>query len=1120
MAAGTPHVEQLPSTSVSRAVDDAERSDEVGALPSSAGAPPARGGERRPLTDAGTNYRAARVVAVVAGLLGALLAIATPLLPVKQTTAQLNWPQNGVLGSVEAPLIGYVATDLDISIPCQAAAGLAGPGNGGKTVLLSTVPKQAPKAVDRGLLIEHINDDLVVVVRNTPVVVAPLSQVLSSACQKLVFTAHADRVTGEFVGLKQGPNDEHPGSPLRGERSGYDFRPQIVGVFTDLSGPAPPGLTFSATIDTRYSSSPTALKMAAMVLGVTLTIAALIALHILDTADGTRHRRFLPPRWWSISGLDVLVTLVLVWWHFVGANTADDGYILTMTRVSEHAGYMANYYRWFGTPEAPFGWYYDLLALWAHVTTASIWMRLPTLLMALACWWVISREVIPRLGHAVKTSRAAAWTAAGMFLAAWLPLDNGLRPEPIIALGILLTWCSVERAVATSRLLPVAVACIVGALTLFSGPTGIASIGALLVAIGPLRTILRRRSKQFGLLPMIAPILAAATVTVILIFRDQTFAGEIQASLLKSAVGPSLSWFDEHLRYERLFMASPDGSVGRRFSVLALLVALSVSVAMSLRKGRIPGTAVGPSRRIIGITVISFIAMMFTPTKWTHHFGVFAGLAGSLGALAAVSVTAAAMRSRRNRTLFAAVVLFVVALSFASVNGWWYVSNFGVPWSNAFPEWHFGFTTGLLGLTVLVLLVTAWFHFVNNGNDAGPPGESRLARIVRSPLGIAAWALVFFEVLSLTLGMTDQYPAWSVGRSNLQALSGKTCGLANDVLVEQDPNAGLLSPISVPVKDALDAGLDEGFDPNGIPADVSADPVMERPGDRSFLNDDGLVTSSEAGTEGGTTPAPGINGSRARLPYNLDPARTPVLGSWRSGVQVPSQVRSAWYRLPVKDQRSEAGPLLVVSAAGRFDFGEVQIQWATDKQAAANHPGGAMGFADVGAAPAWRNLRAPLSALPPDATQVRVVATDDDLAPQHWIAVTGPRIPRLRTLQDVVGSTDPVLLDWLVGLAFPCQRPFGHQNGVIEPPKWRILPDRFGAEANSPVMDHNGGGPLGVTELLVRANTVSTYLKDDWSRDWGALQQLTPYYPNAEPARLDLGSATRSGLWSPAPLRQ
>ena len=132
-------------------------------------------------------------------------------------------------------------------------------------------------------------------------------------------------------------------------------------------------------------------------------------------------------------------------------------------------------------------------------------------------------------------------------------------------------------------------------------------------------------------------------------------------------------------------MATPDGSVARRFGVLTLLLALAVSVAMSLRKGRIPGTAAGPSRRIIGITIISFLAMMFTPTKWTHHFGVFAGLAGSLGALAAVAVTAAAMQSRRNRAMFAAAVLFVMALSFASVNGWWYVSNFGVPWSNAVP---------------------------------------------------------------------------------------------------------------------------------------------------------------------------------------------------------------------------------------------------------------------------------------------------------------------------------------------------------------------------------------------------------------------------------------------------
>ena len=131
-----------------------------GQLPSS---PVVQDGTQRP------NHRTARLVAIIAGLLGAALALATPFLPVKQTTAELNWPQNGVLRSVNAPLIGYVATDLTISVPCSAAAGLTGPQNAGRTVLLSTVPKQAPKAIDRGLLMERVDNDLLVIVRNTPV---------------------------------------------------------------------------------------------------------------------------------------------------------------------------------------------------------------------------------------------------------------------------------------------------------------------------------------------------------------------------------------------------------------------------------------------------------------------------------------------------------------------------------------------------------------------------------------------------------------------------------------------------------------------------------------------------------------------------------------------------------------------------------------------------------------------------------------------------------------------------------------------------------------------------------------------------------------------------------------
>ena len=367
---------------------------------------------------------------------------------------------------------------------------------------------------------------------------------------------------------------------------------------------------------------------------------------------------------------------------------------------------------------------------------------------------------------------------------------------------------------------------------------------------------------------------------------------------------------------------------------------------------------------------------------------------------------------------------------------------------------------------------------------------------------------------------------------------GRVGGLAFALGVGSAVLAGAdypFAPVDAPVGEALGATFSVGFTPNGIPADVSADQVIGPPGLGRLADDDAQVAGGEAGTEGGTTSGEGINGSRARLPYKLDPARVPVLGSWRPGIQVPAQLRSAWYRLPA--DRSAAGPLLVVAAAGRFDSGEVTAERATDAGAAVDRPGGSASldegeaklgpsqkiggtveFGDIGAVPAWRNLRAPMSAIPAEATVVRLVVRDDDLAPQHWIAVTPPRVPQLRSLQDVVGSSDPVLLDWLVGLAFPCQRPFGHRNGVTEVPKWRILPDRFGAEANSPVMDNNGGGPLGITELLVHATTVPSYLNHDWFRDWGALQQLTPYY-KAPLAELDLGTAVRSGLWSPAPLR-
>src|SRR5690606_14661463 len=111
------------------------------------------------------------------------------------------------------------------------------------------------------------------------------------------------------------------GQPVEGQLLG-DLRPQVVGVFTDLQGEVPAGLSFDTTIDTRYSSTPTAIKMIAMIAAVLCTLIALAALARLDTSDGRGHRRFLPAAWFKPTWADGAVIGTLLVWHFVGANTS------------------------------------------------------------------------------------------------------------------------------------------------------------------------------------------------------------------------------------------------------------------------------------------------------------------------------------------------------------------------------------------------------------------------------------------------------------------------------------------------------------------------------------------------------------------------------------------------------------------------------------------------------------------------------------------------------------------------------------------------------------------------------------------------------------------------------
>ncbi len=651
-----------------------------------------------------------------------------------------------------------------------------------------------------------------------------------------------------------------------------------------------------------------------MAVAVLATALSLWSLHRLDTTDGRRSRRILPASWWSFGRVDGLVVGTLLVWHIIGANTADDGYQLGMARAAGEAGYMANYFRWFGVPEAPFGTpFYDVLALMTHVSTASVWMRLPGLIAGFLAWWVISREVAPRIGAAVRRNSLPLWTGAFVFLAFWLPFNNGLRPEPIVATGVLLTWCSVERAIATRRLFPAAVAVLVGAVTVTAGPSGIICFAALIAGARPIARIVLARGREFGFFVVLAPIVAAGVVILAAVFADQTLAAVLE---MQSAhvVGPSVPWFQEYLRYQYLLQITVDGSLARRFAMFTMILCLiTVIVALLRRGGKIPGAASGPSRRLVGITLGAMVLMMFAPTKWTHHFGIYAGLAACVAIVAAVAVGPTVLRSRRNRALFAAAVLFTLTMSFIGPNGWWYVSSYGVPWWDKPPSVAgFGFSTVFFGLTVLALLLAAWWH-IHPVASTRTDSPSRLWSI--PPLTVAAAAMVLFEVLSLAKGAVSQYPGYSVARSNIDALTGSPCGLANDVLLEVNPNTGMLVPVGGDIANALVAEGGDGFTPNGVADDLTADDESADAGTANTVDSDNDQTAGgTAGTQGGTGQA-GANGSTVALPFGLDPATTPVLGSYGG---ITGNVTTDWYSLPEPDAAGSRGDIVSISAAGRI----------------------------------------------------------------------------------------------------------------------------------------------------------------------------------------------------------
>ncbi|MGW9266856.1 arabinosyltransferase domain-containing protein, partial [Gordonia terrae] len=266
---------------------------------------------------------AARLTAIVAGILGIVLCALTPLLPVKAVDAGFEWPAGQELSadtsSVMAPLIAQTPQTLDARIPC---ATLASAPNG---VVLATMPTNAPRSKSSSLWVTATDAAITVTFRNS--VAATAARADLDRCRELRIFSAPTGPGAEFVGL--GESTTLP----------PDRRPQVDGIFSALTpeqarAAAADGLRVQVTIDNRYESSPSVLKIVVMVLAALSVLIAVVALGLLDRIGGYHRRIGARTRsWWHSlkpRAADLVVTAILLVWSVLGAGSPDDGYILNM----------------------------------------------------------------------------------------------------------------------------------------------------------------------------------------------------------------------------------------------------------------------------------------------------------------------------------------------------------------------------------------------------------------------------------------------------------------------------------------------------------------------------------------------------------------------------------------------------------------------------------------------------------------------------------------------------------------------------------------------------------------------------------------------------------------------
>jgi hypothetical protein len=551
---------------------------------------------------------------------------------------------------------------------------------------------------------------------------------------------------------------------------------------------------------------------------------------------------------------------------------------------------------------------------------------------------------------------------------------------------------------------------------------------------------------------LLAAGLAATATTLLFMFGDQTLESVRLANQLRTELPGSVDWTDEYQRYAAL-LATGDvqGPVSRRVPVLLTVLAV---LAVAVRARALAPDVRPLVGRLLWVQGLSLLVLLFTPTKWTLHFGAFVSTGTAL-VLVAVHLFSRRELARTSDPADGTAgrvpvswllptgagltaVGLVTAVAYAGYNQWAWISDLSIPWNTVQPL-LLGVKVStiallLAALSALAVAVLVVWARARDSSAVRLPG----ARWLPSPGAVAlvvVAATVLLEVGSFAKATAARRDTYTLASDAVSTLAGDPCGLPERLSVETDPTAGLLAAAPA----AGDVPSADGF---RAVAAGTPDAAAERTG----------TTLEMAGQA---------------LPGWSADGHTGAAGTG------PATLTTEWFTLP-DELRSGLAPLVVTLAGDTGPGVRVAAEFGT-LTGSTVRTGERVDVDDPGDGPTARDARVLVPAGDPAPDVVRLVAEDGGDPLTEPVSVSVPRRPVTTEFSAVVPATAPTLVDWPVAAVFPCQRLGVQAAGVTDVPGWRIAPARP-SDAGDIIVAGFVGGPYAEARSLVDQVEYPVYL--------------------------------------------